>query len=247
MQKTMMIVVVVAILCFGTVSALRKGGTKSPRPKPLSATLEDLTQATYALDWNRIAAEVQKDFDPDVLNKHDGQLTDRTPLHVAAAVGRTDIVTLLLDHGVKVDLRMAEHTYGEIISGTPLFYAVSGKQIETARLLLERGANANAVDMKFQTTPLIDAIGQGDIDMAKLLIEHGADVNFKNVSLQHALQGALSIKRLDILNLLLAKGARPTAEDIWQANEFDKALARRLLQKADPVERLAANAGLAHK
>ena len=56
----------------------------------------------------------------------------------------------------------------------PLHAAAAVRDRETMRLLLERGADANAKQQS-DFTPLHGAASRGDIEMAQLLIEHGAD------------------------------------------------------------------------
>lgn len=56
-----------------------------------------------------------------------------TPLHEAALNGDIEFVTLLLDHGANIDARTKD-------GKTPLAYALSGGQIETAEFLRKRGA-----------------------------------------------------------------------------------------------------------
>lgn len=60
--------------------------------------------------------------------------------------------------------------------GTPL-HAARGN-VAAARLLLEYGADVNAVDgPKQRLLPLHGRAEHGDVDMVKLLLEHGADVH----------------------------------------------------------------------
>src|SRR5260221_79472 len=60
----------------------------------------------------------------------------RTPLHVAASQGRTDIVRLLIHHGADVN---AQRTRGDI----PLHWAANA---EIAQILIENGAVLEAQD-----------------------------------------------------------------------------------------------------
>ena len=63
----------------------------------------------------------------------------RTALHLAVVVGNNDIVELLLRHEcVDIDTPATEQ---EI---TPLYHAVTCRNIEVAQLLLDHGANVDA-------------------------------------------------------------------------------------------------------
>ncbi|HET7434407.1 MAG TPA: ankyrin repeat domain-containing protein [Thermoanaerobaculia bacterium] len=61
---------------------------------------------------------------------------------------------------------------------TPLHAAVAVRDIETARLLLERGADVHA-KQQMDYTPLHGAASRGDVALAELLLAHGADVDAK--------------------------------------------------------------------
>ena len=60
----------------------------------------------------------------------------------------------------------------------PVHAAAAARDRETMRLLLERGADANAKQI-MDYTALHEAGGKGDVEMARLLLAHGADRNAK--------------------------------------------------------------------
>ena len=57
---------------------------------------------------------------------------------------------------------------------TPLLYAARDGRLESARLLVDAGANVEAKDAN-GITPLLMAIANNHIDVARFLIEQGAD------------------------------------------------------------------------
>lgn len=61
----------------------------------------------------------------------------------------------------------------------PIHNASSFGHCDVIELLLERGANVNAVD-RWEWTPLHESCTRGKLDVAALLIRRGADVNRKN-------------------------------------------------------------------
>ena len=127
-------------------------------------------------------------------------------LHVAAAVGDVDMVTLLLDRGADVDPRGFGHwkplrvaveqdsptirsllsykdtgrgrACGEERAGwTPLHIAVAAGRTEMVGLLLNLGADIEAKTYNGCNTPLHVAIMASDsTDVASLLIDRGADI-----------------------------------------------------------------------
>jgi hypothetical protein len=103
--------------------------------------------------------------------------SELTPLIVAAsATGTAGVIALLLDKGA--DMNAAKK--GGI---TPLIAAASVGNTAAAKLLLERGANANAyADVAGQktATPLMGAAHNGDVELTRLLLARKVDVHVKS-------------------------------------------------------------------
>jgi hypothetical protein len=70
-----------------------------------------------------------------------------TPLHEAARLDRRAVVVTLIEHGADLEAVDDRHT------GTPLAWAVFYGHADTARALLERGANPRPVD-QYGNSPL---------------------------------------------------------------------------------------------
>ena len=87
-----------------------------------------------------------------------------------------------------------------------LMLASYNGQLETTRLLLARGADAQLANDMGQI-PLAGAAFKGDTEIARLLIEHGAEVNAQMPDGKTALMFAAMFNRLEIIDLLLAHGA----------------------------------------
>lgn len=90
-----------------------------------------------------------------------------TAIGKAASKGQTHIVQLLIEHGAKVD--EAEHSIC-----SPLTSACIFKHFETAKILIENGANINRIHLRQHDLPLDKAIGWGSTDIAELLRSKGA-------------------------------------------------------------------------
>jgi len=124
-----------------------------------------------------------------------------TPLIEASWAGRKDIVKLLLNENVDVNL----FTSGSI---SALLAAVFRKHEAIALMLLERGANPNAVDAK-GTSPLMEAAWQGNINLIRALIANGANVNYtRPFDGYTALAIAKVADKDQAVNVLIDSGAR---------------------------------------
>jgi ankyrin repeat protein len=100
-----------------------------------------------------------------------------TSLHWAAFKGRAEVAQVLLDHGANAKL---ETKYGE----TGLHVVSRGefesqeRGVSAARLLLERGVDANARD-KGAWTSLHWAAFKGRVEVAQVLLDHGANAKLE--------------------------------------------------------------------
>jgi ankyrin repeat protein len=101
----------------------------------------DLPTACHTGDIERVRELLRKDPSlANTLGEHEGcYLGAGAPLSNAAAVGRMDIVQLLLDHGA--DPNLPEEQYAP--NGRALYSAVFHGHYDIAKLLLERGAFPN--------------------------------------------------------------------------------------------------------
>jgi len=128
-----------------------------------------------------------------------------TPLHLAVENGFQSTVELFLLKGTDVNF--------SINGVTPLRQAAYKNQLDIARLLIKKGADANTRDTRGQT-PLHLAAQKGHKDVIFLLLEKGAYVNSKDDQGSRPLHWATDLGRKDIAALLLEKGADVNAKDI---------------------------------
>ena len=97
----------------------------------------------------------------------------RTALHVAATVERPAITRLLLESGAPVGARLKKGSW------TPLHVAVANGHAETAKALLDGGADVNAT-ASADFTPLHVAAWHNRLGAATaVLMQHGADPDAK--------------------------------------------------------------------
>ena len=127
---------------------------------------------------------------PDSLNDY-----HRTPLHLAAIAGRTNLLKTLLEHHAKCDEK-------DRFLETPLQIAHQYRYFECAVILIEAGAippNPNMIQRLF-----FASVEFGRFAAVAKLIELGADLSMKNVLGQTALQMAKETGRDEIVQLLRA-------------------------------------------
>lgn len=142
------------------------------------------------------------------------------PIHLAAAVGKTEVLTVLLKHGADPRATGQEQA-------TPLHTAIFNSHSAAAEILLQHGASVRASDAIGQT-PLHVAAAIGDRASVRLLLEHQAPIEARNNSGMTPLHQAVGTQprqlpdnmakllhppadKLEVVRLLLARGADPLA------------------------------------
>jgi ankyrin repeat protein len=132
----------------------------------------DLPTACHTGDIDRVRELLRQD--PTLANKigeHEGYyLGAGAPLSNAAAVGRMDIVQLLLDHGA--DPNLPEEQFAP--RGKALYSAVYHGHYDIAKLLLERGAFPNPPVESSGDALWVSREWRPDKRMEQLLLSYGA-------------------------------------------------------------------------
>jgi ankyrin repeat protein len=182
----------------------------------------DLPTACHTGDIERVRELLRQD--PSLANKigeHDGYyLGAGAPLANAAAVGRIDIVQVLLDHGA--DPNLPEEQFAP--KGRALYSAVYNGHYEIAKLLLERGAFPNPPVESSGDALWISREWRPDQRIEQLLLSYGAappeerrdedwptrEHNWLRVSPLHE---AARKGDVNMAQQLLASGADLTARD----------------------------------
>jgi len=140
-----------------------------------------------------------------------------SPLSLAAICGNSELATLLLKYGARVDDR-------DDCGRTALHFAVDyddirrlglerkesvNRHISTAEVLLSAGADVNALDTD-GASPLYLACQRGETEISNFLLENKADVNTIHSSGETPLYIAVSRQLLDVVNKMLEEcGGNP--------------------------------------
>jgi hypothetical protein len=108
-----------------------------------------------------------------ILSKESSQINSKDqqgwmPLHLAASMGRSDIIKLLIDNRADVNAS------GGPSGNTPLHAAVVQGNEDAVRLLIDRGAGVNIRDIG-GFTPLHGASSMGKNQIVQILLQRGAD------------------------------------------------------------------------
>jgi ankyrin repeat protein len=216
------------------VERLVKAGVSANTTGPLGETALHLCARTGKPE--AVRALLAHGATVDTIENWRGQ----TPLMWAAAEGHGDAMKVLIEAGADVNARSSiiawERQRTEeprdkwLPPGglTPLLFTAREGRVDSARVLLDRGADINIVDPDRHTS-LIIALSSGHFDVAGLLIERGADVNMEDKVGQTALYAAVDghtvpgsnrpapketddvLSSFDVIEMLLARGAKVDA------------------------------------
>lgn len=120
------------------------------------------------------------------------------PLHLAAHMGDGELVKQLIDHGA--DINYARH--GE----TALHAAIAERHREASAVLINSGANVNAVNMSGRTPLHFLAAYIDDGKLAELMVGHGAYVNARDKNGATPLMFATRARNRQVADVLLRNG-----------------------------------------
>jgi len=114
-------------------------------------------------------------MNPDVEGRLKDSSADITPLMAAAQGCHADVARLLLDAGAdaKWVSGSKESALHAIADGCAESTPETARQL--ARMLLDAGAEIDALDQKYET-PLLRALSRENVGVVAVLVEHGADL-----------------------------------------------------------------------
>ncbi|RUS71947.1 hypothetical protein EGW08_020290 [Elysia chlorotica] len=142
-----------------------------------------------------------------------------TPVSVAAAIHRPDIVDCLIQAGADLN--------AQSISGrTPLIQAITTQDAPIVTMLLAAGADPNLEDMK-GTTPLNTAmmiVETKNVDILQALLDGGCDIEKENKMGATALMTAVGLGKHEAARVLLDAGANVNKVDANGKSVFQFAI-----------------------
>ncbi|XP_036395471.1 inversin [Megalops cyprinoides] len=140
--------------------------------------------------------------------KDDPDLEGRTAFMWAAGKGSDDVIRTMLDLKPDIDINMADK-YG----GTALHAAALSGHVGTVRLLLERGAMVDSLDV-MKHTPLFRACEMGHRDVILTLIKGEARVDLVDLDGHTALHWAALGGNAEVCQILMENGITPNVQDL---------------------------------
>jgi ankyrin repeat protein len=137
----------------------------------------------------------------EVLMRRGARVPDATKWGRAYYFKHAKIARYLLEHGMNPNHR----TW---IGVTMLHDMAHEGSVEKAAMLLDHGAEINAIDEEFRSTPLGLAARWGNRNVAELLLDRGADANRSGAAWSAPLEWARKKGHVETEELLRARGAR---------------------------------------
>ncbi|XP_068030869.1 ankyrin repeat domain-containing protein 35 [Anomalospiza imberbis] len=185
---------------------------------------QKLLEAVTRGDVARVAAlAARKAARPAKLNAR-GQ----SALHLAAAGGLTECLTLLLEHGAPVNETNDD-------GSTALHLATIACQPQCVKVLLQHGANERHVDGQ-NRTPLHWAASSGCASSVLLLCDHEAPLDVPDTHGQTPLMLAAQGNHVAVCAQLLRRGAEPGLADRDGRTALELALAHSSLEVAELLQ-----------
>ncbi|HOW51553.1 MAG TPA: ankyrin repeat domain-containing protein [bacterium] len=155
---------------------------------------KDIFEAIQRKDLDIVVGFLEKKTNLAATNEE-----ERTPLQVAASLGASDIVKLLVECGANIEAKGKD-------GRTPLMLALSNCHFDVTEYLLSKGANVNIASAT-NYTPLMQASAKGATEIVREMLPKIDNINAKNNEGRTALMIAVRFGHRDIIEMLLSRNA----------------------------------------
>uniref|UniRef100_A0A8C6IM56 Ankyrin repeat and KH domain containing 1 n=1 Tax=Mus spicilegus TaxID=10103 RepID=A0A8C6IM56_MUSSI len=156
-------------------------------------------------------------------NKEHRNVSDYTPLSLAASGGYVNIIKILLNAGAEINsryhLNLSLLTFSSVMTGSklgisPLMLAAMNGHVPAVKLLLDMGSDINAQIETNRNTALTLACFQGRAEVVSLLLDRKANVEHRAKTGLTPLMEAASGGYAEVGRVLLDKGADVNAPPV---------------------------------
>ena len=167
-------------------------------------------------DFDKADALIEKGIDINARGKH-----GINSVWWMVWCSNVDGLKFLLSRGARADFVSETH-------GSPLALACLRGEVEIVYVLLEAGADVNAIHHVDRTTPIFDAILALNLEIAKILLDHGASLTVKDEFGRDPIEIATIVGRFDFVYVFLLSGNAPVEDSAWLARVEQRARERRI-------------------
>ncbi|KAJ7426475.1 hypothetical protein WISP_15318 [Willisornis vidua] len=192
-------------------SASSSHTTESPTPEPCPPAPSNVPSQSVLPMYPSV------DIDAHVVdlllargaNKEHRNVSDYTPLSLAASGGYVNIIKILLNAGAEINSRT-----GSKLGISPLMLAAMNGHVPAVKLLLDMGSDINAQIETNRNTALTLACFQGRAEVVSLLLDRKANVEHRAKTGLTPLMEAASGGYAEVGRVLLDKGADVNAPPV---------------------------------
>ncbi|GFY39099.1 putative ankyrin repeat protein [Trichonephila inaurata madagascariensis] len=182
--------------------------------EPIKKGLRLLHYAVYQDEMGIVLLLLDYDANPNVMDE-----IGYTPVHICAEKGYNHLIQILMSYGARIrftELNPEDQSYGHppraTLADEPLRLAIRNCEHETARFLLEHGANPCALYYLGYEINLVNPV---DFESIELLLLYGADVNSRDLQgLTPLMKACRHSQAFEAVHLLISYGADVNAKSI---------------------------------